>query len=63
MAIHIDLNLEQIEAFCSRWKIKELSIFGSALREDFGPESDIDVLVVYNEEAERSSMQIEEACL
>jgi len=36
---------ESIEAFCRRWKVTEFSLFGSALREDFGPESDVDVLV------------------
>jgi predicted nucleotidyltransferase len=36
-----------LEEFCRRWKITELSRFGSALREDFGPESDIDLLVRY----------------
>ena len=30
---------------CRRWGIRELAIFGSALREDFGPESDVDLLV------------------
>ena len=41
--LNIDQNL--IGEFCRKWKITELSIFGSALREDFGPESDIDILV------------------
>lgn len=36
---------EQVQAFCQRWKIVELSLFGSALREDFRPNSDIDLLV------------------
>ncbi len=36
----------QIDAFCLRWKVEELSIFGSALRDDFDPlDSDIDVLI------------------
>ena len=33
--------------FCHRWHIRELSLFGSALRADFGPESDIDLLVSF----------------
>ena len=37
-----------IEAFCRRHHIKKLSIFGSYLREDFGPESDIDFLVEFD---------------
>ena len=36
-----------IEAFCLKWQVCELSLFGSALREDFGPDSDVDVLVVF----------------
>jgi predicted nucleotidyltransferase len=42
---NIAVDRESIESFCQRWKVKELSLFGSALREDFTPESDIDVLV------------------
>lgn len=34
-----------LESFCRRHRIRKLSVFGSALREDFGPDSDIDVLV------------------
>lgn len=45
----IDLNREKIEAFCRKWKITELSLFGSLLREDFRPESDVDVLVAFAE--------------
>ena len=33
--------------FCRRWKIVELSLFGSALREDFRPDSDVDVLAAF----------------
>ncbi len=36
---------EQLAAFCRKWKVEELSLFGSALREDFRPDSDVDVLV------------------
>lgn len=36
---------DQVADFCRRWKINELSLFGSALREDFGPDSDVDLLV------------------
>jgi len=32
-------------AFCTRWRLTELSFFGSVLRDDFGPDSDIDVLI------------------
>ena len=40
----IDIPKEKIAEFCRQRKIKEFSLFGSALREDFGPKSDVDVL-------------------
>ena len=42
---------QELAAFCKRWQISELALFGSVLRDDFGPESDIDVLVSYLPEA------------
>jgi predicted nucleotidyltransferase len=36
-----------IEAFCRKWRIRELSLFGSLLRDDFRPDSDVDLLVVF----------------
>jgi uncharacterized protein len=50
MRLPISLDQEKIEAFCRRWKIKEFALFGSVLREDFGPDSDIDVLVTFEPE-------------
>ena len=41
----VDLPLEQIAAICRKYRVKELSIFGSALREDFRTDSDVDLLV------------------
>lgn len=38
--------------FCRKWKIRELCVFGSILREDFGPDSDIDFLADFDPEAE-----------
>ena len=38
---------EQIAEFCRRWKVREFSLFGSVLRDDFGPDSDVDVLVSF----------------
>lgn len=43
----IDIPMDEIRAFCAKWKIVELSLFGSVLREDFGDDSDVDVLVVF----------------
>jgi len=36
-----------LAAFCRRWKIREFALFGSVLREDFRPDSDVDVLVTF----------------
>ena len=47
MTAHIDIPMDRIKDFCHRWKIVELSLFGSVLREDFGPDSDVDVLVTF----------------
>ncbi len=41
----------EIARFCQRWLIRELALFGSALRDDFGPDSDVDVLVTFATEA------------
>ncbi|MBD3265572.1 hypothetical protein GF373_02790 [bacterium] len=41
----IPIDREKIRAFCQKWKIKEFYLLGSVLREDFGPSSDVDVLV------------------
>ena len=43
----INIPKDKIEKFCRRWKIKELALFGSVLREDFRPDSDVDVLVTF----------------
>ena len=40
----LEIDGERLADICRRWHITELSLFGSALRDDFGPESDIDLL-------------------
>jgi hypothetical protein len=47
----IAVDRQRIAEFCRKWRVREFSIFGSALREDFGPESDVDVLVELEDEA------------
>jgi predicted nucleotidyltransferase len=42
----------QLADFCRRWKIVELALFGSVLRDDFRPDSDVDVLVTFSPDAE-----------
>ena len=43
----IDISQDQIAGFCQRWQISELALFGSVLRDDYGPGSDVDVLVTF----------------
>ena len=43
----IEIPRVQIDDFCRRWKIVEFSLFGSVLRDDFRPDSDVDVLVAF----------------
>lgn len=47
MSKNIDLPETAIAEFCKRHHIRKLSLFGSVLRDDFGPDSDIDVLVEF----------------
>jgi predicted nucleotidyltransferase len=50
-SVKIQLPEAEIERFCRRWKISELALFGSVLREDFPPDSDVDVLVTFSPDA------------
>jgi hypothetical protein len=43
-----------VEVFCRKWKIAELALFGSVLRDDFRPDSDVDVLVSFAPDADWS---------
>jgi hypothetical protein len=47
MSSHIRVDREKIADLCKRHHIRRLAFFGSALRSDLGPESDIDVLVEF----------------
>ena len=48
----IEVHKEELANFCQRRHIRSLSIFGSVLREDFRPDSDVDVLVEFEPEAQ-----------
>jgi uncharacterized protein len=48
----------RLAEFCRRWKIAELSLFGSVLREDFRPDSDVDVLVRFAPDAPWSAFDL-----
>ena len=51
MDAHIDIPRDKVAAFCKRWQIVELALFGSVLRDDFRPDSDVDVLVRFDPQA------------
>ena len=50
--IRIDFSCEELEAICRRRAVKRLALFGSVLRDDFGPDSDVDVLIEFREDFE-----------
>ena len=43
----LEVDAAALAAFCRKWRVAEMALFGSALREEFGPESDVDVLVTF----------------
>ncbi|AFY82083.1 putative nucleotidyltransferase [Oscillatoria acuminata PCC 6304] len=51
---NLELPFAQIQEFCQRWHITEFALFGSVLRDDFRPDSDIDVLVTFDPQFQRS---------
>jgi hypothetical protein len=51
MNSQVQLNMDALAGFCQKWRIRELSLFGSALRDDFGPESDLDFLMSFESDA------------
>jgi hypothetical protein len=55
---HIDVPKERIAEFCRRNHIRRLALFGSVLRDDFGPDSDVDVLVEFEPGARVGLMRL-----
>jgi predicted nucleotidyltransferase len=53
-AARLAIDPDDVSGYCRRWKITGLAIFGSVLRPDFRPDSDIDVLVTFANDAEWS---------
>ena len=47
----IELPMEKIAEFCDRWQVTEFALFGSVVRDDFRPDSDIDVMVQFHLDA------------
>src|SRR5262245_41100025 len=54
------LDRERLAAFCRRWGVAELALFGSVLRDDFRPDSDVDVLVAFAPGARRGLFDLVE---
>lgn len=50
----LHLPVEDLKLFCRRWGVAEMALFGSVLRSDFGPESDLDFLISFEPTAHRS---------
>jgi len=55
---NLTLPCEALADFCRRWKITHLEIFGSALRDDFRPDSDIDLLATFAPDSNWSLIDI-----
>jgi len=51
---NIEIPTDKIADFCQRWKITEFAFFGSVLRDDFRPDSDVDILVSFDPNAHRT---------
>ena len=48
----IEFSQDELEAICRRRAVKRLALFGSVLRDDFGPDSDVDVLIEFRDDFE-----------
>lgn len=57
-AARIDITRERIAEFCKSHHVRKHSLFGSALREDFRPDSDVDMLVSFAEDARDSLFEL-----
>lgn len=60
MGVQIDFDRQKVAAFCGKWQIKELSLFGSVLREEFREDSDVDVLIDFAEDSHWSLLDMVE---
>jgi uncharacterized protein len=55
---NFDLSMVQLEALCDRWQISEFALFGSVLRDDFQPTSDVDVLITFAPNARKGLLTL-----
>ena len=58
MSPKISVDDDRIRQYCQEWNIREMSLFGSVLRDDFGPDSDVDVLVTFAPDARYGLFQL-----
>ena len=58
---HLEYDPVSITTYCQRWKIVEMEVFGSVLRDDFTGDSDVDILVTFAPEARRSLFDLARA--
>ena len=58
LTLNAQLPEDKLVEFCQRWKVSELALFGSVLRDDFRPDSDIDVLITFAPDARRGLMTL-----
>ena len=57
---NIEIPLKRIQKFCTRWQVIEFALFGSVLREDFRPDSDIDIMVQFDINARPTFSSLED---
>jgi uncharacterized protein len=48
-SLAIQFEYDAIEEFCRKWRIKEFALFGSVLTDEFRPDSDVDVLIAFED--------------
>jgi len=58
--MNIRVPSEEIKRLCTKWNIKDLSVFGSVLREDFSDQSDIDILLTFDDDASYGFFELSE---
>lgn len=56
----IELPMEKIAEFCHKWQVTEFALFGSVLRNDFSPNSDIDVMVQFHSDAHHTFSSLDQ---
>jgi predicted nucleotidyltransferase len=58
--VHVDFDRQRLIDFCRKWDITRMAFFGSVLRDDFRPDSDVDVMVVFHPDSHWSLFDIVE---